>query len=67
MTKQELDAEYDSLAVEQQALTEEQARLEQTPHDIAGHEEHRRQLHAHISRLHHFVSELRAWQRGLQQ
>ena len=67
MTKQELDAEYESLSVEQEALQEEQDKLEQTPRDVAGHEEHRRKLHAHIARLHHFVRELRAWQHGIQE
>jgi len=67
MTKQELDAEYSSLSVEQDALQEEQEKLEQTPRDFAGHEEHRRKLHAHVARLHRFVRELRAWQHGIEE
>jgi hypothetical protein len=64
MTKQELDAEYQSLSIEHAALQEEQTHLEATPKDFAGHEEHRRKLHAHIERLHRFTHDLREWQRG---
>ena len=61
MTKQELDAEWESLTIEHASLKRDQQELEHASYDKAMHEAHRRRLHAHIDRLHGYHGRLRAW------
>jgi hypothetical protein len=54
-----VEDEQFALLQEHAELETEHARLEENPHDIPGHIEHRRKLRAHIQRLHAHVARIR--------
>jgi prefoldin subunit 5 len=49
--REELDAEHQALKAQVEQLQREHEQLRKRPHDMAGHEDHRKKLEAKISEL----------------
>ena len=57
--RETLDAEHQALKAQVEELQREHERLRQHPHDMAGHEEHRKKLEVKIEELRAHLARLK--------